>query len=61
MCLREINALMEELGNQYSGQVMVAALLEHLRGSLFLSLDNELISESTARDIIRRLKDAAGH
>jgi len=58
-CTAEISARLPELSNRHTPLVLVAALTEHVGGSLFLSRDAQIFSPQTAQAIIQRVRQIA--
>ena len=58
-CTAEISARLPELSNRHTPLVLVAALTEHVGGSLFLTRDSQLCTPETARAIIDRVREIA--
>ena len=58
-CTAEISTRLPELSNRHTPLVLVAALTEHVGGSLFLSRDAQIFSPETAQAIIDRVREIA--
>jgi len=58
-CTAEITDKLPELSNRHTPLVLVAALTEHVGGSLFLTWESRVCTPETARAIIQRVREIA--
>ena len=58
-CTAELRDRMPDLLDRHDPIVVVAALTEHIGGSLFLTQDARICSPETARAIIERVRQIA--
>jgi len=60
-CTAEITTRLPELSNRHTPLVLVAALTEHVGGSLFITWDSRVCTPEAARAIIQRVREIAFH
>ena len=58
-CTAELSSRIPELLNRHDPVVVVAALTEHIGGTLFLTQDARICSPETARAIVERVRHIA--
>ena len=58
-CTAEITARLPGLSDRHTPLVLVAALTEHVGGSLFITRDSRVCTPETARAIIQRVREIA--
>jgi len=58
-CNAELRDRLSELCSKHAPLVLVAALTEHVGGSLFLTQDEELCTPEAARAVIERVREIA--
>jgi hypothetical protein len=58
-CTAELRDRLPALANRHTPLVLMAALTEHVGGSLFLSQRARLCSAATAREIVDRVRQMA--
>ncbi len=58
-CTAELRDRIPELLDRHEPVVVVAALTEHIGGSLFLTQDARICSPETARAIVERVRQIA--
>ena len=58
-CAAELGARIPELLNRHEPVVVLAALTEHIGGSLYFTQDARICSPETARAIVERVRQIA--
>ena len=58
-CTAELSNRIPELLNRHEPVVVVAALTEHIGGSLFFTQDARICTRETARAIVERVREIA--
>ena len=58
-CTAEITARLPELSDRHTPLVLVAALTEHVGGSLFITRHSRICTTQAARAIIERVRQIA--